>query len=57
MVIPIFKLKENSLNCSHTIGSLSFYAKDEANNFNANIKNTGAFKSSGAFKSNIKSSY
>ena len=32
------------LNYSDTIGSLWFYSKDEANNFNANIENSNAFK-------------
>ena len=34
-----------SSNHSNTTGSLWFYSKDEVINFNADITNTGAFKS------------
>ena len=44
-------LIEYSSNYFDTTGSLWFYSKDEATNFNANIANTGNFKS---FKYNTK---
>ena len=37
LVMPVYNLLEYSLNYSHTTGSLWFYSKDEATNFNANI--------------------
>ena len=44
LVMPIYNLIEYSSNYSETTGSLWFYSKDEATNFN-NIENTDDFKS------------
>ena len=44
--MPVYNLIEYSSNYSETTGSLWFYSKDEANNFNANIANDDDFKSS-----------
>ena len=43
--MPIYKLVEYSSNYFETTGSLWFYSKDEATNFNNNIVNTDNFKS------------
>ena len=43
--MPMYNLLEYSWNCSDTTGSLWFYSKDKASNFNANIANTNSFKS------------
>ena len=40
----MYNLTEFSSNYSETIGSLRFYSKDEATNFNADISNTDDFK-------------
>ena len=45
LVIPMYNLIEYSSNYSETTGSLWFYSKDEASNFNANIANDNNFKS------------
>ena len=45
LVMPMYNLIEHSSNDSETRGSLSFYSKDEATNFNAYIANTDNFKS------------
>ena len=39
LVISMYNLKEYSSNYSEKTGSLWFYSKDEATNFNANIAN------------------
>ena len=39
LVVPTYNLTECSSNYSETTGSLQFYLKDEANNFNADIAN------------------
>ena len=41
----MYNLIEYSSNYSETIGSLWFYSKNEATNFNNNIANTNNFKS------------
>ena len=43
--MPVYNLIEYSSNYSETTGSLWFYSKDEATNFNADITNTDNFKS------------
>ena len=43
--MPVYKLIENSSNYSETTGSLWFYSKDKATNFNADIANDNNFKS------------
>ena len=43
--MPVYNLIEYSSNFSETTGSLWFYSKDEATNFNADITNTDDFKS------------
>ena len=45
LVMPMYNLLKNSSNYSDTRGILWFYSKDKANNFNANIAKTNAFKS------------
>ena len=45
LVMLIYNFLENSSNYSETIGSLWFYSKDEATNFDVNITNTDTFKS------------
>ena len=45
LVMPMFNLIEYSSNYSKTTGSLWFYSKDEATNFDADIANTDEFKS------------
>ena len=45
-VMPMYNLIEYSSNYSETTGSLWFYSKDEATDFNADIVNTNNFKSS-----------
>ena len=42
--MPMHNLIEYSSNQFETTGSLWFYSKDEATNFNNNIENTGDFK-------------
>ena len=44
--MPMHNMIKNSSNYSETTGSLQFYSKDEATNFNNNIENTNNFKSS-----------
>ena len=44
LVMPMYNLIEYSSNYSETTGSLWFYSKDEATNFNADIANNN-FKS------------
>ena len=41
----MYNFIEYSSNYSEIIGSLWFYSKDEATNFNADIENTDDFKS------------
>ena len=43
--MPIYNLIEYRTNYSETTGSLWFYSKDGANNFNVDIANTDEFKS------------
>ena len=43
--MPIYNLKEYSSNCPETTGSLWFYSKEEAANFNADIADDNNFKS------------
>ena len=43
--MPMYNLIEHSLNYSETTGSLWYYSKDEATNFNAFIVNKKSFKS------------
>ena len=43
--MPRYNQVEYSSNYSETIGSLWFYSKDEATDFNNNIANTDDFKS------------
>ena len=38
-VMPMYNLIEYSSNYSETTGSLWFYSKDEATNFNADVEN------------------
>ena len=45
LVMPMYNLTEYISNYCETTGSLSFYSKDEASNFNDNIANTDIFKS------------
>ena len=45
LVMLMYNLIEYISNYSETSGSLSFYSKDEATNFNNNIANTDSFKS------------
>ena len=45
LVMPMYNLIEYSSNYSETTGSLWFYSKDEATNFNNNIENTDDFES------------
>ena len=45
LVISMYNLIEYSSNYPGTTGSLLFYSKDEATNFNDDIANTNAFKS------------
>ena len=45
LVMPKYNLLEYSSNYSDTSSSLSFYSKDEVNNFGNVIANTNAFKS------------
>ena len=45
LVIPMCNLIEYSSNYFETTGSLWFYSKDEATDFNADIANTNYFKS------------
>ena len=45
LVMPRYNLIEYSSSYSKTTGSLWFYSKDEATNFNAHITNTDDFKS------------
>ena len=45
LAMPIYNIIEYSSNYSETTGSLGFYSKDEATNFNADIDNTNNFKS------------
>ena len=52
LTMPIYKLIEYSSNYSKTTGSLWFYSKDEAIDFNADIFNDNNFKS---FKYKAKS--
>ena len=51
LLMPMHSLIEYSSNYSKTTGSLWFYSKDEATNFNVEIDNTNNFKS---FKCNAK---
>ena len=46
IVMPMYNLIEYSSNYSERTGSLWFYSKDEATNFDANIGNNNNFKSS-----------
>ena len=43
--MPMYNLTEYSSNYFETTGSLWFYSKNEATNFNADIANTDNFKS------------
>ena len=43
--MPIYNIIKYISNYSETTGSLDFYSKDEATNFNADIDNTNNFKS------------
>ena len=43
--MPMYNLLEYSLNYSDTTGSVWFYSKDEAANFNANFVSNNNFKS------------
>ena len=45
LVMPMYNLIEYSSNYSETTGSLWFYSKDEATDFNADIVNDNKFKS------------
>ena len=49
--MSLYNLIECSSNYSETTGSLWIYSKDEATNFDADIANTGEFKSLGKDKS------
>ena len=51
LVMPMHNLLERSSNYSDPTDSLWFYSKDEATNFNANIKENNAFTS---FKYKVK---
>ena len=43
LVLPMYNLIEYSSNYSETTGSLPFYSKDEATDFDNNIENTDSF--------------
>ena len=43
--MPMYNLLKNSSNYSDTTGSLRFYSKDEATNFNVDIEDNVNFKS------------
>ena len=43
--MPMYNLIEYSSNYSETTGSIWFYSKDEATDFNINFENTDDFKS------------
>ena len=43
--MPMYNLIEYSSNYSETTGSIWFYSKDEATDFNINLENTDDFKS------------
>ena len=43
--MPVYNLIEYSSNFSETTGTLWFYSKDEASNFDADIQNVDDFKS------------
>ena len=45
LAMPVYNVLEHSPNYSETTGSLWFYSKDEATNFNADISGTDNFKS------------
>ena len=45
LVMPMYNLIEYSSNYSETTGSIWFYSKDEATDFNINLENTDDFKS------------
>ena len=45
LAMPMYNLTEYNSNYSETTGSLWFYFKDEATNFNVDIENTHNFKS------------
>ena len=45
LVMSMYNLMKYSSNFSETTGSLRFYSKDEATNFNANIANINNFES------------
>ena len=45
LLIPMYNLIDYSSNYSETTGRLSFYSKDEATSFNADITNINNFKS------------
>ena len=45
LVMPMYNLTEYSLNYSETTGSVCFFYKNEANNFNVNIADNAVFKS------------
>ena len=45
LAMPMYNLMEYGLNYSETTGSLWFYSKDKATNFNADIANDYNFKS------------
>ena len=45
LAMPMYNLIEHNSNFSDTAGSLWFYSKDEATNFNANIADNDNFKS------------
>ena len=45
LVMPMYNLIEYSSNYSETTGSIWFYSKDEATDFNINFENTDDFKS------------
>ena len=42
--MPVYNLIEYSSNYSETTGTLWFYSKDEASNFDADIQNVDDFK-------------
>ena len=45
LVMHMYNLIEYSSNYSETTGSIRFYSKDEASNFNAGIADINTFKS------------
>ena len=45
LVMSMYNLIEYSSNYSETTGSIWFYSKDEATDFNINLENTDDFKS------------